>query len=749
MVRLKNIFVKHCSHSSKSLSKCFSQCTTMKRRLHFRRCIDKTYKKLVKLNLSNVFNSTITKPMKYIKNEFQNMYKEKIKSDYHYTPKIMCQTIPQQYLPLTSLIGNTNTHQPEVQLQNNIPTTADVKKNCIELAFNYMQTPTLRDKIEEIFETMITHNKENSFSNDDSLCDTSNNDLSSLSIELDNPYQIINMSAGRYLHIGIISQIKNIYSNVFAYSTEKLYLTIGMYVMKSATLTGLNIPRYLVIYGHIKDTYNTTTLTKKKSFIIGIYQGTFPVPTIANEILRPFVDEMKEIQTQNVYLDNIHAAAAERYRNNDLSFSSSLSSSTASSSLFVASLPAKIHLHSFVVDPIANSLLTCTSLPNGIFGCSKCRQKGHLEFNNELTSFPPYCKSEYYRSDDDFKYCLDTNYHFGVPIINELNIGLISQIVIDYRNTIIFGCMRRLMDLWLNGKLDYRLNKEAIKKIDYQLSMIKCPKEFSQLTPKKLSDHEQWTAYDWKQFLLYYGPIVLKDNLSNKFYLNFLLLHMGARIMLNPGEHNKCSAFISGILVKKFLIEFTLYYGSDLVDYNFHNLLHFEDTINAYGSLENVSGFLFENEINFMKNIVNTKDNIELEKISDMLSNSSIIINDDHDDTLMKSKKFNEPFLDDKYNLYYKNFIFNNSEPNNYVLTKRGPIKICGIYMDDKINEICIIGQKFQNRLILYEIPMSDQNLTLVTGLNEFEMFKLSDIITKAMAFESNCGLYILPVLTQ
>lgn len=714
MVRLKNAVINP-YNSLNCISKCSNQCSTMKRRLHFRRCIDRTYRKLVKLNLSNIFNSNIIKPIKYIKNEFQNTYKDKIKSEYHYTPKTG------QRSPLSNI---TNQHQPDILLNNNNATIAT--KKCIELSFNYMQSPTLRDKIEEIFETMISHNKS---TNNSTITSTDSIDSNppDHQTHLPNAYKIINMSAGRYLHIGIVSQIKK-YINPMV-SSQNLNLTIGMYVMKSTTSTGLNIPRYLAIFGRISDSFDAAMPTKNKSFIIGIYQGTFPIPTIANEILRPFVDEMKEITTtQNVQNHQQHNGI--------------------DTTPYAARLPANIILHSFVVDPIANSLITCTSLPNGLFGCSKCRQKGQLQFNHGLTSFPPYCKSENLRFDEDFKYCLDTNYHFGVPIMTELNVGLVSQVVIDYRNTIVFGVMRRVMDLWLTGKLDYRLNKEAVRKIDCELSKIKCPKEFVQYTPKKLSVRADWTAYDWRQFLLYYGPIVLKGNLPNKFYLNFLLLHMSVRVMINPTEHNKCSAFISGILLKKFLIEFALLYGEDLVDYNFHNLLHFEEAINRYGSLENVGGFSFENQIDFMQHSVIDKDDVQLEDIAEMVAGQSTLLK--LSTTLITAGVDSGiPLLDEKYNLFWKSFLLNNSEPNNYVLTKRGAVKICGIYIDDKTNEICIIGQKFRNNLVLYEVPITDQNLLLVTGLNEFEMFKLSEIITKAMAFETACGIYIMPVLMQ
>lgn len=729
MVRLKNAVVNS-YNSLNCISKCFNQCSTMKRRLHFRRCIDKTYKKLVKLNLSNIFNSTIVKPIKYIKNEFQNTYKDKIKSEYHYTPKTGTRS------PLSNI---TNIQQPDILSNNSNETTASATKKCIELSFNYMQSPTLRDKIEEIFETMISHNKS-------ALTHTDSIDLSDHQIHyLDNDYRIINMSAGRYLHIGIASQIRK-YMNQTVSPSQQLNLTIGMYVMKSTTSTGLNIPRYLAIFGRISDSYDTAMPTKKKSFIIGIYQGTFPIPTIANEILRPFVDEMKEITTTQHAQKQIHQLQQQqqhRHQHNGIDTTYASSSSVAA-----ALLPANIIFHSIVVDPIANSLITCTSLPNGLFGCSKCRQKGQLQFNHGLTSFPPYCKSENLRFDEDFKYCLDRNYHFGVPIMTELNVGLVSQIVIDYRNTIVFGVMRRLMDLWLTGKLDYRLNKEAIRKIDCELSKIKCPKEFEQPTPKTLNVRAEWTAYDWRQFLLYYGPIVLKGNLPNKFYLNFLLLHMSVRVMINPAEHNKCTAFISGILLKKFLIEFALLYGEDLVDYNLHNLLHYEEAINRYGTLEIVGGFSFENQIDFMQNSVIAKDDIKLEDVAEMLSGQSS--NSTVSPLPVEGRgSGGTTYLDEKYNLFWKSFLLNNSEPNNYVLTKRGAVKICGIYIDDKTNEICIIGQKFRNNLVLYEVPITDQNLTLVTGLNEFEMFKLSEIITKAMAFETACGVYIMPVLFQ
>lgn len=689
------------------------------KRNHFRRHINKTFKKLAKINLSHVFNSSILKPINSIslaKIKFQNAaFREKIQSEYHFTPvRKLYQDHNRSYDE-----DNDGDYQQsdsdDSEDRNSTFNKTDIckvnglySKGCIELSFNYMEPPTLRDQIEEISTQVHLRNG------------TINNQNRMIESPIHESYEsasgtIITMSAGQYLHIGIENGIRR--TTQFTYSGQILQLIVAMYVMKppSTSTDGLVVsPRYFVLLGRIENSNENESIGipgTDRSFIIGIYEGTFPIPTIANEILRPFVNEMKEIIGMPIGLND---------------------------------MIGRIDLRAIVVDPVANSLMSCTALPNALYGCSKCRQKGQLQFNQNLTSFPAFCTTDQLRLDDDFKYCLDKNYHLGIPIINELGIKLVSQVQIDYRTTIVLGVMKRLVELWTHGKLDCRINIEAQRKIDVHLSKITCPKEIVPKTVKKFSDHLKWNAQDWKNFLLYYGPVVLAECLPEKFYIHFLYLHLGVRVMLNPGDRYNCGAFVAGLLLKRFLLDFAYLYGLDQIDYNIHNLLHFEDTVYRYGSIDRVSGFPFDHQITLIQQLISSPD--QSEKLNYM---KEAILQENY-----KAKKNSDRPLgclfqiDSDFNLHFNGFTLNNKEPDNFVITTDGPMKIRGILVDER-NKIVILGQYFINFREIYVAPMTNQRVFLVSNSDLSDIVRISckDIIVKAVNYETSRGICIMPLI--
>lgn len=56
------------------------------------------------------------------------------------------------------------------------------------------------------------------------------------------------------------------------------------------------------------------------------------------------------------------------------------------------------------------------------------------------------------------------------------------------------------------------------------------PIEF-QWRPRSLIQWKQWKATEFRQLLLYTGPVVLKYNVNSDVYLNFLTLHVAIRIL--------------------------------------------------------------------------------------------------------------------------------------------------------------------------------------------------------------------------
>jgi len=84
--------------------------------------------------------------------------------------------------------------------------------------------------------------------------------------------------------------------------------------------------------------------------------------------------------------------------------------------------------------------------------------------------------------------------------------------------------MKKLINLWCCDELRVRLPFRKVTNISNQLeNSIKyfCPFEF-QRKPRSLLHYRQWKATEFRQLLLYTGPVIFKNILSLEFTIIFL-----------------------------------------------------------------------------------------------------------------------------------------------------------------------------------------------------------------------------------
>ena len=122
------------------------------------------------------------------------------------------------------------------------------------------------------------------------------------------------------------------------------------------------------------------------------------------------------------------------------------------------------------------------------------------------------------------------------------------------------------------------------------------PSEFVR-QPRSLKDLDRWKTTEFRQFLLYYGPVVLRNILSDDAYQHFVALSMPLTILLQSDVEIRSHYFeYSQQLIQQFVHNSKYIYGSTFTVYNIHNLLHLPDNCEHYGtSLNSISCFPFEN----------------------------------------------------------------------------------------------------------------------------------------------------------
>lgn len=168
---------------------------------------------------------------------------------------------------------------------------------------------------------------------------------------------------------------------------------------------------------------------------------------------------------------------------------------------------------------------------------------------------------------------------------------MVSQIALDYMHLVCLGVMKRLLSLWLKGPKNIRLRvnqQEIISKMLFNVRNL-IPYEFARL-PRSLEDYGKWKATEFRLFLLYLGPVFLKNVLSNEYYTHFLTFSIAIRILcysklclsMNGYAHNLLLYFVS---------HFSELYGSENMTYNVHNLIHLSKEVKMFGCLDKFSCF--------------------------------------------------------------------------------------------------------------------------------------------------------------
>jgi len=92
--------------------------------------------------------------------------------------------------------------------------------------------------------------------------------------------------------------------------------------------------------------------------------------------------------------------------------------------------------------------------------------------------------------------------------------------------------MRKLIHLWIDkGPLNVRLPTLTTKQLSSSLLSLRCsiPCEFSR-KPRGLCDLNRFKATEFRQILIYTGPIVFKNILNNDCYKHFMALNIAMTI---------------------------------------------------------------------------------------------------------------------------------------------------------------------------------------------------------------------------
>ncbi|KAF5272403.1 hypothetical protein FQR65_LT17405 [Abscondita terminalis] len=254
---------------------------------------------------------------------------------------------------------------------------------------------------------------------------------------------------------------------------------------------------------------------------------------------------------------------------------------------------------------------------SGFFGCERCFQKG-IYINHKLV----YPNEEHpRRTNNNFLNKTQPEHHLQTsPLTKIKDFGLITNVPLDYMHMVCLGVIRKLIGFWVKTTSCFRVTPHFRKVMsDRSLSLANSlPMEF-QRKPRNFMELDRWKATEFRFFLLYSGPVILKDCIESSNYKHFLCLHVTMRI-LAKGDYNDSKRRMALNLIKKFMINFEKLYGSKELVYNVHSIKHLvEDILKKNITLDSISCFPFENALGHLVKLIRTP-NKPLEQVICRLS---------------------------------------------------------------------------------------------------------------------------------
>ncbi|XP_011876846.1 PREDICTED: uncharacterized protein LOC105566980 [Vollenhovia emeryi] len=255
-----------------------------------------------------------------------------------------------------------------------------------------------------------------------------------------------------------------------------------------------------------------------------------------------------------------------------------------------------IRLRCFIADAPARAFVLNHKGHTSGNPCSKCKVSG-LRYEDRYTfggvNHPLRTNEEYLR-------CIDEDHHKdGKSPLSMLPIGMVSQVPFEYMHLVCLGVMKKLLSAWICGKYTRfsKLPARSIAIISQRLDNLKtyCPSDFAR-RPRAINEFSKYKATEFRQFLLYTGPVVTYGLLNHQVYTHFLFLHTAIRILISNSP-SKVYLNFAELALQKFVARCENLYGLSFISYNVHGLLHLTNDVRQLGPLDSFSAFPYENNM--------------------------------------------------------------------------------------------------------------------------------------------------------
>ena len=518
-------------------------------------------------------------------------------------------------------------------------------------------------------------------------------------------YDIQTITGGEYYHFGIEFGILEHFKRNGLHFDSKIELQCNIDGLPLFKSSSMQLWPILCCIDHV---------LIKDPFVVGIFCGNSK-PKCLEEYLFKFVEEADELQKRGIYINGVHYV---------------------------------VGFSNFVCDAPARAFVKNVKSHSGYFGCDKCTQEG--EWKDKIT-FPE--TNAILRTDLSFAERRQDEHHHGLSPLHRLNVGMVTQFPLDYMHLVCLGVVRRFLVVWMKGDLQIRLPAKKTQTISQRLLQVSAfvPREFAR-KPRSLSEMERWKATEFRQFLLYTGPVVLQNVLPDVLYNHFLLLFSAISILSTPQlceSVNNCN-YANELLVT-FVKDVHKIYGQSMLVYNVHSLVHLASDVARFGCLDNFSAFPFENKLQMIKSLVRKPQNslaqlirrlgerCKLKKHNIVPETNEFVASRPHTSgvcppNLLVAQQYKQAKS--------KNMFLSLSDSDNTFLSENGiPAKVLNIL---SVNQnIVVVYEEYRSPSSLFEYPIKSSNLGI------FKVSELSGVVRSMSAKDIKVKFVCLPCCNE
>lgn len=309
-------------------------------------------------------------------------------------------------------------------------------------------------------------------------------------------------------------------------------------------------------------------------FLLALYYGRSK-PKYAHSYMADFVQEFIQLQQAGIFIEN------KKY---------------------------SLHLRGTHFDSPARSLILCTHYHNSQDGCHKCKVRGTYFKNMHRMAFLSVDAEP--RTREDF--LVRVSDHPDISKLLEIpGFDPVKHSPLDSMHVVDLGVMRKMWYYW-NSRMK-NIGDIALRPVERSILNERllnltayCPREFSR-KPRGTKDSSFYKAKEYRQLLLYTGPIILQGLLEKKKYDHFIHFHVAIRLLDNPVHTVDLSTVeYAEQLLKNFVADFPSIYREDLVSYNVHSLIHLAEDVRNYGFLSSYSSYYFESYLGQLNSLVHS-----------------------------------------------------------------------------------------------------------------------------------------------